>query len=56
MPTWRFGTASSFEVHAYHLEFHMHVAECSRSKALMQTFERNQVLIFNWLFDVAGVE
>lgn len=42
-----------FEVHAYHLEFHMHVAECSRSKALTRAFERNQVLIFNWLFDVA---
>jgi DNA-binding GntR family transcriptional regulator len=42
-----------FEVHAYHLEFHMHVAQCSGSKALMQAFEKNQVLIFNWLFDVA---
>jgi DNA-binding GntR family transcriptional regulator len=42
-----------FEVHAYHLEFHMHVAACSGSKALMRAFEKNQVLIFNWLFDVA---
>ena len=42
-----------FEVHAYHLEFHMHIAACSGSKALTQAFERNQVLIFNWLFDVA---
>ncbi len=42
-----------FEVHTYHLEFHMHVAECSRSEALARAFERNQVLIFNWLFDVA---
>ena len=42
-----------FEVHSYHLEFHMHVAECSRSKALARAFEKNQVLIFNWLFDVA---
>lgn len=42
-----------FEVHAYHLEFHMHVAGCSGSKALTRAFEKNQVLIFNWLFDVA---
>jgi DNA-binding GntR family transcriptional regulator len=42
-----------FEVHAYHLEFHTHIAACSGSKALTQAFERNQVLIFNWLFDVA---
>jgi DNA-binding GntR family transcriptional regulator len=42
-----------FQVHAYHLEFHMHVAACSGSNALKQAFEKNQVLIFNWLFDVA---
>ena len=42
-----------FEVHAYHLEFHTHIAACSGSNALAQAFERNQVLIFNWLFDVA---
>jgi DNA-binding GntR family transcriptional regulator len=42
-----------FQVHAYHLEFHLHIAACSGSKALVQAFEKNQVLIFNWLFDVA---
>jgi DNA-binding GntR family transcriptional regulator len=42
-----------FEVHAYHLEFHMHIAGCSGSEALTRAFEKNQVLIFNWLFDVA---
>jgi GntR family transcriptional regulator, rspAB operon transcriptional repressor len=42
-----------FEVHTYHLEFHMRIAECGGSKALTRAFEVNQVLIFNWLFDVA---
>jgi DNA-binding GntR family transcriptional regulator len=42
-----------YEVHSYHLEFHMRIAECGGSKALMRAFEKNQVLIFNWLFDVA---
>jgi DNA-binding GntR family transcriptional regulator len=40
-----------FDVHKYHHAFHMYVADCSRSKALARAFEKNQVLIFNWLFD-----
>jgi GntR family transcriptional regulator, rspAB operon transcriptional repressor len=42
-----------YEVHSYHLEFHMRIAECGGSQALMRALEKNQVLIFNWLFDVA---
>jgi len=42
-----------YEVHSYHLEFHMRIAQCCGSQALMHALEKNQVLIFNWLFDVA---
>ncbi len=42
-----------YEVHSYHLEFHTRIAEYGGSQALMRAFEKNQVLIFNWLFDVA---
>jgi DNA-binding FadR family transcriptional regulator len=42
-----------YEVHSYHLEFHMRIAQAAGSQALMHALERNQVLIFNWLFDVA---
>lgn len=42
-----------YEVHSYHLEFHMHIAQYGGSQALMRALEKNQVLIFNWLFDVA---
>jgi GntR family transcriptional regulator, rspAB operon transcriptional repressor len=42
-----------YEVHSYHLQFHTRVAEYGGSRSLTQAFEKNQVLIFNWLFDVA---
>src|SRR5580700_8578366 len=42
-----------YEVHSYHLDFHMHVAQYGGSLALMRALEKNQVLVFNWLFDVA---
>ena len=42
-----------YEVHSYHLEFHMHIAQYGGSQALMRALEKNQVLVFNWLFDVA---
>lgn len=43
-----------FAVHSYHLQFHLKIAECTGCKALMQTMEKNHVLIFNWLFDIAA--
>jgi len=42
-----------YEVHSYHLQLHTRIAEYGGSRALMRAFEKNQVLIFNWLFDVA---
>ena len=43
-----------FSVHAYHMAFHMRIAEASRCKLLRDAIERHQVLIFNCLFDTAA--
>lgn len=42
-----------FRAQTYHLSFHMRIAECTGSQALRDAIEKNQVLIFNWLYDVA---
>ena len=41
-------------VHSYHLEFHLRIADGARCGALQRAIEKNHVLIFNWLFDVAA--
>src|SRR6266849_4589568 len=43
-----------YAVHTYHLQLHLRIAECTGCKALHQTIEKNHVLVFNWLFDVAA--
>jgi len=43
-----------YTVHSYHLEFHLRIADGARCGALRRTIEKNHVLIFNWLFDVAA--
>lgn len=43
-----------YAVHSYHLEFHLRIAEGAGCATLKRTIERNHVLIFNWLFDVAA--
>jgi DNA-binding GntR family transcriptional regulator len=43
-----------YAVHSYHLEFHLRIAEATGCHALREMIERNHVLIFNWLFDVAA--
>jgi DNA-binding GntR family transcriptional regulator len=43
-----------FAVQSYHSELHLRIAECTNCRALRQTIEKNHVLIFNWLFDVAA--
>lgn len=43
-----------FHVHQEHFRFHMRVAECSGYTALCMAIERNQILIFNWLYDTAA--
>lgn len=44
----------AFELHEEHFRFHMRVAECSGHRALCEAIERNQILIFNWLYDTAA--
>jgi GntR family transcriptional regulator, rspAB operon transcriptional repressor len=42
-----------FDTQMYHLSFHMRIAECTGCVALCESLKQNQVLIFNWLYDVA---
>jgi len=42
-----------FSVHTYHMQFHLRVAELARSPGLLKAIEKEQVLIFNWLYDTA---
>jgi DNA-binding GntR family transcriptional regulator len=43
----------SFAFQSYHVRFHMRVAECAGCIPLYEMLEKNQVLIFNWLCDIA---
>lgn len=43
-----------FSVNNYHMKLHLHIAECARCPALRDAIEKEQVLIFNWLFDIAA--
>lgn len=39
-----------FSVHSYHMQFHMRIGELARSPGLLIAIEKEQVLIFNWLY------
>lgn len=43
-----------FSVNSYHMNLHLRIAECARCPALRDAIEKEQVLIFNWLFDTAA--
>jgi len=43
-----------YAVHSYHSELHLRIAEGANCRALRNAIDRNQVLIFNWLYDVAA--
>ncbi len=43
-----------FRMHTYHLAFHTRIAECSGCAALCEALAKNQILIFNWLYDTAA--
>jgi DNA-binding GntR family transcriptional regulator len=43
-----------YAVHSYHAELHLRIAECTGCRALRTAIEKNHVLIFNWLYDVAA--
>ncbi len=42
-----------FSVNTYHMGLHLRIAECARCPALRDAIEKEQVLVFNWLFDTA---
>ncbi|MGH9719708.1 MAG: GntR family transcriptional regulator, partial [Bryobacteraceae bacterium] len=43
-----------FEVQNYLALFHLRIAECTGCRALRQTIEKNNLLIFTWLSDAAA--
>jgi DNA-binding GntR family transcriptional regulator len=42
-----------FTVNTYHMKLHLRIAECARCPALRDAIEKEQVLIFNWLYETA---
>ena len=42
-----------FSANTCHMKLHLRIAECARCPALRDAIEKEQVLIFNWLFDTA---
>jgi DNA-binding GntR family transcriptional regulator len=43
-----------YSVHTYHMRFHMRIAEIGGNSLLRGAIQREQVLVFNWLFDTAA--
>jgi DNA-binding GntR family transcriptional regulator len=46
--------AFRFAVHGYHFDLHMKIAVYADCEALRELIERNQILVFNWMYDVAA--
>ncbi|MGB6743141.1 MAG: GntR family transcriptional regulator [Terracidiphilus sp.] len=43
-----------FSVHTYHMQLHLQIAKLARCPGLRRAIEKEQVLIFNWLYDTAA--
>jgi GntR family transcriptional regulator, rspAB operon transcriptional repressor len=43
-----------FTVHSYHMQFHMRIVELAQCQGLRSAIEKEQVLVWNWLYDVAA--
>jgi DNA-binding GntR family transcriptional regulator len=43
-----------YVVHAHHFDLHMRIAEYAHCPELRDAIEMNQVLIYNWFFDLAA--
>ena len=43
-----------YALHSYHFDLHMKIAEYAACGALRELIEKNQILAFNWLYDVAS--
>ncbi len=48
------GSDLQYVVHTHHFELHMRIAEYARCPELKEAIEKNQVLIYNWFFDIAA--
>ena len=44
----------NYEVHAYHFQLHMKIAECARCRPLAKMIEQTHLLVFNWVCDIAA--
>lgn len=42
-----------FDLHTRHAHFHIRIAECTGCLPLCEAMEKNQIVVFNWLFDMA---
>jgi DNA-binding GntR family transcriptional regulator len=42
-----------YQVHSDHAQFHLFIAECTDCELLFNLIEKNQVLVRNWVYDVA---
>jgi DNA-binding GntR family transcriptional regulator len=43
-----------FVVHTHHFDLHMRIAEYAHCPELKEAIEKNQVLIYNWFFDLVA--
>lgn len=43
-----------YSVQTFHFQLHLRIAEFARSEVLRAAIEKNQVLVFNWLYDTAA--
>jgi DNA-binding GntR family transcriptional regulator len=43
-----------FSVNSFHMGLHLRIAECARCAPLHDAIEKEQVLIFNWLYETAA--
>jgi len=41
-----------FSVHTYHMQFHVGIAETARCPGLLRAIQKEQVLIFNWVYEL----
>ncbi len=44
--------AAQYAFQSFHLQFHMQIAHIAGSSLLTEMLEKNQLLVFNWLFDI----
>jgi len=42
-----------FSVNTFHMNLHLRIADCARCPVLRNAIEKEQVLVFNWLYDTA---